>query len=165
MKPVCFLDVDGVINTVRPNEETGHTMVCEGFNICMPKTTKENIERLSEYFDMVWLTTWEHKANTHFTPFWGLEEWPVVEWNTRRKFSESPNKIVGAIHWFNEHGNRPWVMIDDDAYWHWGNLSEGDVEALPGDRLLLAPDHWIGMTDAHVEEAVQFAESLNERRT
>ncbi len=97
MKPYCFLDVDGVLNTVTPNAETGHTMNCRGFNICIPKTFQANVERLMEKFDMVWLTTWEHSANEEFGKFFGWDEWPVPQLNQNR-VAEDGARGAGSLY-------------------------------------------------------------------
>lgn len=164
MKPICFLDVDGVINTVRKNEDTGHSLDCEGFLIHMPRGTKERIEQLSEHFEMVWCTSWEHLANKHFTPFWELPKWPVVEWwRTARGRSY---KIQGILEWLNDNApNRPFVFIDDDADFevselrYWAEHDDMDV-VFPQKHLVITPHYLSALDDEHIRQAIEFAESL-----
>lgn len=164
-KPICFLDVDGVINTVSPNEETGNMMECEGFRICMPKRTKERIEWLSKHFTMVWCTTWEHMANKHFTPYWGLEEWPVVEWRleqtTHREF-----KLDGIRRYLEANAEGcPFVFIDDDAAWELLQWPHDITAEFPQSHQIIIPELREGLTDENVIEAVKFAEGLEENGT
>jgi len=164
MKPYCFLDVDGVLNTVHANEETGHDLVCEGFKIRIPKTFKANVERLMEHYEMVWLTTWEHMANEHFCPFFGWDEWPVIEWIAHDRLPDEPRgfKLLALPKWFEEHGDRPWCFIDDDAPWELTELHQRDwdvADHLPSPYLLLHPDTYVGLTTQHTDDAIAFAEA------
>jgi hypothetical protein len=164
MKPILFLDVDGVINTVIPNEETGQELECEGFRICIPKLTKERIERLQEHFEMVWCTTWRAMANKHFNPLWGWEDWPVVGWGAISGSRDCVrNMKLPALVEFAE--DRPWVFVDDDADWELREIEKSehwDFEELVGavPHLVLNPHVYTGLTDEHVEKAVAFAATL-----
>lgn len=160
MKPYCFLDWDGVGNTVAPNPQTGTTMKCMGFRICIPKHFAGNVERLMESFDMVWLTTWEHHANAHFNSHFGWDEWPVVEWKAKGHHDHPEYKLEGLEKWFESHEQRPWCFIDDDAPWEITELQRKGWEIkdhLPQPYSLIHPYHRTGLTMEETDEALKFA--------
>jgi hypothetical protein len=165
MKPYCFLDVDGVVNTVQQNAATGLSFVADnGFTIHVSKTLKADVERLADHFDMAWLTTWEHAANKMILPMIGnYEPWPVVEWTGKHRdetFRER-YKLTAINKFFDEHGARPWCFIDDDAPWEIDALNQRDWfihEKIPGPYLLLHPQIYVGLTTEETDRAIEFAE-------
>lgn len=159
-RPICFLDVDGVLNTVRPNKDTGDQQRFEGFPICMHKGLKRMLERLEAEFEIVWLTTWEEKANEHFCTHLGLGPWPVCKWRHRMS---SNYKLPALWEWVEAKGayDRGFVFIDDDAQWEWQKFGEKLQGELPNTPFrLYAPHVLTGLTDEVVNLACNFAWTL-----
>jgi hypothetical protein len=153
-KPLLFLDVDGVLNTVCSRDvewETEEPVDVDGFLCTVPKGTKERIARLTEVFEMHWLTTWEDKAHRCWHELIGVPadpEWPYVQW---RKFSGG-NKFIALMEEREEDDpDRPWVWIDDDGPFH---VYDREI---PDNGLILVPELRSGLTDEHVDAALEFA--------
>lgn len=161
-RPICFLDVDGVINACPdlPPEKSERLFRAEGYPICYPLGLQKRIVTLQSVFEMVWLTTWEEKANAAFPHVTAGTEWPFVEWG---RFG---CKLVGAKVWMEKTDNagRPFVQIDDDFYdWECHNLKHRDFDLeieFPQPRLHIAPNCAQGLTDKHVDQALAFVERL-----
>jgi hypothetical protein len=154
VKPILFLDVDGVLNACPPIEGEPVTRKL-GFPICIPTGTKERVARLSEEFEMVWATTWRDKAHPNFGEDLGLgEEWPHVDFHDLKILSileyAVQVKLSGTI-------VQPWVWIDDDAPWEMQTVGLRHDESK---TLVLAPDTAVGLTDGHVQRALDFAARL-----
>lgn len=161
MKPYCFLDWDGVGNTVHANPETGHDYEAMGYKIRVPKTFPANVERLIEKFDMVWLTTWEHHANEHHCKLFGWGEWPVIEWRSGGHHDHAEYKLDGLVEYLDLNGHRPFVFIDDQVNYEIGEKRQRDWflhEHVTVPYLLLAPEHYVGLTTEETDAALKFAE-------
>lgn len=172
MKPICFLDVDGVINACPPCNDNERVFEARGYTICFPTDLVKNIRRLGEVFEMVWLTTWEDWANDEFVRYF-IEDgkWPVVLW--KEPGCDYPRtKLQGAIDWMKETGNtgRPFVQIDDDSPYEQIELNrlynsdEPDktfMEAeFPQPHLLIAPYIGSGLTTEETDKAIEWAVEL-----
>lgn len=154
-KPLLFLDVDGVLNACPPLP--GEPVIkMKGFPICIPPGTKERIARLLEVFEPVWATTWRDDAHPHFHEPLELGEaaWPHINFHTF--------KLLSIIEYAFEQRMSgyvalPWLWIDDDAEWEMRELGIRHDEKR---TLCLAPETARGLTDEHVEQALNFAEKL-----
>jgi HAD domain in Swiss Army Knife RNA repair proteins len=69
VKPVLYLDVDGVLNS-------------------------EWLAELGEHYELVWASTWEEHANTHIGPLLGLPELPYVALSAYRYRPDDPRLPV-----------------------------------------------------------------------
>lgn len=160
-RPLLFLDVDGVLNTVGSNlVEHEADVFVDGYRCTIPVGTKDRIAKLAATFDMVWLTTWEEKAHRCWHEHIGVAaepEWPFVRWIVRMN-SLFCNKYTSLLEYLEENGweDRPFVQIDDDAFYHLADRK------IPEAGLLLAPNTDIGLADAHVEAALAHAEKFAE---
>jgi len=162
MKPLLFLDVDGVLNACPPLPDV-EVVEMLGFPICIPPGTRERVARLTEAFEPVWATTWRGDAHKHFAEPLGLDPekpWPHIEFLGGLKLPEILDYAIGP-HQPHTTAVRPWVFIDDDATWEAKNLGircDGDTS------LMLAPDTARGLEDRHVDAALLFAGHIEARQ-
>lgn len=160
-KPICFLDVDGVINACPPIPgEKVFAVTVNGlrYPICIPSGTEERIAKLSEHFEMVWATTWREKAHPNFAEHLGLdpeEPCPHIEFIHYKLPSIVEHAVENHL---REAILRPWVWIDDNAQREIALLGIAPDEKR---ALAIAPELSVGLTDEHVERALEFCEQVN----
>lgn len=91
MKSLLLIDVDGPLNpwaaSGRTNQKNGYTRYrIDGYTVYLKRAHGQQLLALTDVFDLVWCTTWEHQANIEIGPRIGLPELPVIE------FPKSPVK-------------------------------------------------------------------------
>ena len=151
-KPLLLIDVDGPLN---PMSMSNRAAVRAGFRayktnpltqdgrywkdvfgdylkVHLKREHGEQLLALSDVFELVWATTWEHDANTFIGPRIGLPELPVVEFTKLlQQFPEPPEP---GLHWktavitaYARVRDRPFAWVDDEmrgvdgvyfARWH-----------------------------------------------
>ena len=155
-KPDLFVDVDGVISLIGIAPEAdypGAFHQVDGILHCIANDAGGRLQRLEERFELVWATGWEEKANEYLPLILGLpfKELPSLTFDGRAVF--------GTAHWKLEAiddyaGDRPAAWIDD-------NLDErcrAWAEQRSAPTLLVQTDPATGMSDAHVEQLLLWAE-------
>lgn len=145
MKPLLFLDVDGVLNCFSA-PETHCLRTLHGVTY-IPAGTKERLHRVLPHYDPVWATAWRGTAHGHFRRTLGLsrDSWPVLDW--------AALKLPSIVRYA---AGRPWAWVDDDAEWELRQLHSAFAE-LPA-SLIVEPHGDVGLTDDHVTTLVEFAE-------
>ena len=108
--------------------------------------------QLSQMYDIVWATTWEHHANRTIGPLLGLPALPVVEFRDRgrgdtRKLPDV-SRYAGdrALAWVDDH------LYDDADRWAAGREAP---------TLLIRPTSTLGLSDDHFEQLVAFASEID----
>lgn len=150
-RPLLLLDVDGVLNPLRPpsadfqrheclvGERSYHVHLNPGHGVELLKLAEETGARL------VWATTWGHAANEWIGPRIGLPELPAVA------VPMAPTRIIGpwgemfkTPHVAAYVQGRPFVWFDD----HTGGDDEEYLRAHPGvgEFLLVHVDPRHGLT-------------------
>jgi hypothetical protein len=155
VKPVLFVDVDGVISLFGFDpaaELPGPFHWIDGIAHCIPPDSGPRLVRLAEHYELVWATGWEEKANEYLPHILGLpfRELPCLSFDGRARF--------GSAHWkidaLDEYAaGRPAAWVDDnidDAGRHWALSREAPT-------LLVETQAAVGITDDHVEELVTWA--------
>jgi hypothetical protein len=161
VKPVLFVDVDGVISLFGfdpADELPGPFHWIDGIAHCIPPESGPRLVRLAESFDLVWATGWEEKANEYLPHILGLpfRELPTLTFDGRARFGSSHWK-VDAIDRYAQQRAAAW--IDDNM----------DEECLVWAQRRSAPTHLIetlpptGITDDHVAELVAWADEVAAR--
>jgi hypothetical protein len=146
MKPLLFLDVDGVINACDPSLDV-ETIEREGFKIRFQPWLRECLLELHEHFEVVWMTTWREKAEPSFADVLGLPgQRAYVPWADFK----IPALLMYAC-------DRPWAFVDDDATWELEQLKRRGISVSTG--LIVVPDAEVGLAREHTHMLVAWAEA------
>ena len=149
MKPVLFLDVDGVLNAMRQSPWAGATRTRvtpedSAFSYQI-NTSKMLGHRLLELeVDIHWLTTWREEANSLIAPLAGLpKDLPVVDWEWNPSDNGSiDGKQRAVAKWRQENPYHPYIWIDD----------EHDMKYdLTDDRLIVGPNARYGLVPEDID--------------
>jgi hypothetical protein len=154
-KPLLLVDVDGVISlfgfapTAPP---PGWFQLVDGIGHLLSASAGTHLRALAGYYDLVWCTGWEERANEYLPHALGLDTpLPFLS------FDRNPGR--GNTHWkltaidAYSGPDRPLAWIDDahdDGCVRWATER-------PGPTLLVGTEPAVGMTDAHVAELISWA--------
>ncbi len=155
-KPVLLLDIDGVFSLFGFTLDgcpAGTWHIVDGIAHFLSATTAEHLRRLDDWYDPVWCSGWEEKANDHLPALLGVPVLPHLS------FDRNPGR--GHAHWklaaIEDHaGDRPAAWVDDALDEH----CEAWAAARPAPTLLVHTEPATGMTDAHVERLIAWAQSV-----
>lgn len=186
-RPVLLLDIDGVLNLfprytieggavidrvtrqtdrhrVRLDEDQKSTYLLN-----IPADAHALVTQLAEHFDVHWYTMWNSAADAVFAQVANLPTFPYFEcdWVDGRKAYDR----IWAPEWMRKYiwiaktplipgyvGSRPFVWIDDDTG-PVDTLWLSDQPAL-GEFSIITVEPHIGLTQAVVDEAIEWARSL-----
>jgi hypothetical protein len=158
-RPILFVDVDGVISLFGFAPDLGQLPAplhwIDGVAHCIPPDVGGRLVRLASRFELVWATGWEERANDHLPHLLGLP------FRTLPCLSFAGRAIFGSAHWkvgaIDEYArDRPAAWIDD-------NLDEecfAWAERRSAPTLLVETRPPVGLTDEHVSQLLDWAESL-----
>lgn len=158
MRPLLLIDVDGVLNPSMSNSEakrrgfmTRHAHDSHGwrYRLFLHNDHGRWLKAMTDQFELVWATTWEHTANVAIGPKIGLPELPVVEFDF---VQDQDSKVPGIVRFTQ---GRPFVWLDDDATDYDRELLEQNPKGL-----LIDIDHRVGLTPEHLEAARSWANAL-----
>lgn len=176
VKPLLFLDVDGVLNyPAYPYKEYLLQIDPAGFpkNAFTKSFSSDDVRdftvrfhtyfpawllELAEAFELVWATTWEHQANTYLSPLLGLGTLAVVEFDQPSE-EHVQRDCLAEWKWENIArfaGDRPFVFVDDHA----GRLAAEYPLKSGTSRAALAPA--LALLREDVDALLAFARSLKE---
>jgi hypothetical protein len=157
--PILFVDVDGVISlfgfSPSASAAPGPLHWIDGVAHCIPAEAGERLVRLSERFELVWATGWEHRANDHLPlllrlPFRSL---PCLTFDGRAVFGSSYWKLDAITAYA---GERPAAWIDDNL----GDACQLWAANRAAPTLLVPTDAPVGLTDLHVEQLLAWADEV-----
>jgi hypothetical protein len=155
-RPVLAVDVDGVISLFGfedPTEASGEFHLIDGVAHCISRGAGERLRRLSEWYDLIWATGWEERANDQLPLILGLAgELPCLRFDGRARF--------GSAHWKLEAledfaGDRPLAWIDDSldkSCRRWAAKRSAPT-------LLVPTESHIGLTEVHTDALLSWARS------
>lgn len=174
--PVVFLDVDGVLNAfnldpvlatfedfedheVRLDEGNRFRMI---FNLCLSRKMGEHLRALPA--EIVWTTTWEHRADSVVASLCGLPRGlgvlsrPIgsTRLDGAWKFDEVRRVVAENM--------KPFVWIDDDmdTFRNGSDSARRWAADLPIRNLPISPDPRTGLTHGHLETIEAFLHRLAE---
>jgi hypothetical protein len=159
VKPLLFVDVDGVISlfgfTARLDTMPGPLHWIDGVQHCIPPEMGPRLDRLASAYDLVWATGWEEKANEYLPHILGLSfrDLPTLSFDGRAVF--------GTAHWkleaIDEHAaDRPAAWVDDSL----GEECHAWARAREAPTLLVETDPAAGLTDGRVDQLLGWAQEL-----
>lgn len=161
IKPVWFIDVDGVINALPKPAQIIHETVYDSwqhtqvltYNILYSPELIANINRLSEMADIIWLTTWNGHAPTLLAPALGLHDFGFAKAEgTNSSFDltgQEPTTRwwkLNAILEHLYHDQRPFIWTDDDISLEVRHAIQGRASFEGVENLLITPNSNIGLT-------------------
>lgn len=156
IKPILFLDVDGVISLFGfapvTGELPGPLHWIDGVAHCIPEDIGPRLVTLAESFELVWATGWEERANEHLPyllklPFRNL---PCLTFDGRAVF--------GSAHWKVDAVDA--YAVGRAAAWIDDNLGEecrAWAERRSAPTLLVETSPSVGLTDEHVSMLLDWA--------
>ncbi|MGA7396748.1 MAG: hypothetical protein WBW62_04805 [Solirubrobacterales bacterium] len=166
-KPVLAVDIDGVISLFGFEE----TPAGPGFRFELIDGTPHvisvaagvRLQRLGEFFDLVWATGWQDRANDHLPTITGIGPLPVIEFD---QAGPAPSRFASA-HW--KLGpldawapSRPLAWIDDsfdESCFEWAKSRESS--GVP--TLLVPTEPEIGLEEAQAVVLELWAAELTGR--
>jgi len=173
-KPLLFVDVDGVISLFGFREGYGLATGNAPFSDCPPGRLHSingvmhyisgacgaHLRQLAAHYELVWATGWEETANDYLPHLLDLPgDLPYLTFDGRI--------AAGSAHWkidaiaAHAGDSRPFAWIDDniDETCHdWARQRSAPT-------LIIETVRHEGMTEAHVEELVGWADGLGNGRT
>lgn len=149
MKPLCLLDVDGVINLLGAGvDEPCFAIGAYGYVVRATVAIDARLARLHDTCEIVWFTAWAGGASVGLAEHVGL---PFVE------FLDYPQTAPGESWKINGlmaiAGDRALVLIDDEV----GNDMREWAASRAHPTLLLQTDPARGLRDHEVDSALAFA--------
>ena len=152
VKPYLLLDVGGVLSPygMSPPPDFEEREV-GGFWVVWTDAHAPRLARLAEVFELVWATTWEQYANQALCPELGLDPLPVIKFVRGKTQTRKLDSVKAYV------GDRPAAWIDDDLYEDAFSWAAKRDEEIP--TLLVKATPFIGLTEDHVEQLLNFAET------
>jgi hypothetical protein len=157
IRPLLAIDVDGVISLFGfdepPSRDVARFELIDGMVHCISLGAGERLRRLGQFYDMVWATGWEEKANDYMPHVLGMPELPFLTFKGAARF--------GSAHWklapLDKYSRgRPVAWIDDsfdESCYEWARQR-------PLPTLLVPTESAIGLEEAQTEALIAWARSL-----
>ena len=160
MRPLLLIDVDGVISLfgfdpVQPPD--GTFQFVDGIAHFLSTEATRHLLELSRWFEPVWCSGWEEKANEYLPGALGLPgPWPYLELGGLGSGAARHWKLEAIERYAGELRAVAW--IDDAHNEHCRSWAAGR----PGPTLLIGTDPAVGLTSEQVAELVAWAQALAE---
>jgi hypothetical protein len=156
-RPILAVDVDGVISLFGfdepPDRNLARFELIDGMVHCISIAAGDRLRRLSDHYELVWATGWEHRANDMLAPMLGLPDLPVVTFDGAARFGTAHWKL-GPLDTYA--GGRPLAWIDDsfdDSCYAWAKEREAPT-------LLVPTESPVGLEEAQTEALAAWAGEL-----
>ena len=157
-RPLCLLDVDGVIALLGPGSgESTFEAVVADYPVTIAVAAQERLSRLAAVFQIVWATAWQRDGAEALGPLLGLpDDLPFLRFDPGADRDAATYKLPVVKRFVR---NRPAAWVDDE-------LGE-DVIAWADQReqptLLVRCDPRVGLTDEQVDDLLAFAASATDK--
>lgn len=156
-KPILAVDVDGVISLFGfddppPATEARYELV-DGMIHCISLRAGERLRRLSEFFDLIWATGWEDKANFYLPTMLGLAELPHLTFDGAARFGSAHWKL-GPLDAYCHGRAMAWLDDNlDDSCYRWAREREEPT-------LLVPTEPSMGLQEAETEALIAWGRGL-----
>ena len=156
-KPLLLVDIDGVISLwgfLPAQLPEGAWCTVDGILHFLSAPAAGHLRTLAERFDLVWCSGWEEKANEYLPHAIGVGPLAHITFDT------APGEPAAhwKLHGIDAHAlERPLAWIDDahdDSCHAWARRRGAAT-------LLVTTDPTVGLTAAHVEELVAWAQATS----
>jgi hypothetical protein len=156
-RPILAVDVDGVISLFAfddpPDRNVARFELIDGMVHCISMAAGERLRRLSNFYDLVWATGWEDRANDSLAPLLGLPELPYLTFDGAARF--------GSAHWklgpLDDYaGRRALAWVDDsfdESCYEWARKRDAPT-------LLVPTKSPLGLEEAQTDALVAWARNL-----
>jgi hypothetical protein len=152
--PILAVDVDGVISLFGfeepPDQAPCRFQLIDGMAHCISHEAGGRLQRLIPYYEMVWATGWEDRANDHLPSLLGLHRMPVIRFGGDARFGSAHWKL-GPIAAYAAGRRLAWIddSLDDECH-AW-------ARARPEPTLLVPTDPTRGLEEPQVELLIEWA--------
>jgi hypothetical protein len=152
--PILAVDVDGVISLFGfeepPDQAPCRFQLIDGMAHCISHEAGGRLRRLIPYYEMVWATGWEDRANDHLLGLLGLQPMPVIRFGGDARFGSAHWKL-GPIAAYAAGRRLAWIddSLDDECH-AW-------ARARPEPTLLVPTDPTTGLEERQVELLIEWA--------
>jgi hypothetical protein len=160
-RPILAIDVDGVISLFgfdkSPAKDEAKFELVDGMVHCISLLAGERLLRLSEYYEMVWASGWEARANDYLPNILGLPELPHLTFDGAARFGSAHWKL-GPIDEYCRGRAMAWVDDNfDESCYEW-------ARARPEPTLLVPTEAHLGLEEAQTEALAAWARGLEHER-
>lgn len=158
-RPILAVDVDGVVSLfgydeAPPPSEARFELV-DGMIHCIYLRAGERLGRLARYFDLVWATGWEDKANFYLPSMLGLPELPYLSFDGTARFGSAHWKL-GPLDLYCRGRAMAWIDDNlDDSCYRWARERDEPT-------LLVPTDPSLGLQEAETEALLAWGHALAE---
>jgi hypothetical protein len=156
-RPILAIDVDGVISLFGydqpPTKDEAKFELVDGMVHCISLRAGERLMRLSEYYEMVWASGWEDRANDYLPNILGLPELPHLSFDGAARFGSAHWKL-GPLDDYCRGRAVAWVDDNfDESCYEW-------ARSRPEPTLLVPTEAHLGLDEPQTEALAAWARSL-----
>lgn len=150
MKPIAFIDVDGVLNRLCSNSQskkrrllrTHGEVLGYRYTLHLDKDDTRRLKSLEPTFELAWGTTWELSADEQIGRQIGLPPISLVARTAANEVGKGPGVVRAAA-------GRPFVWFEDQPIYQ-------SLLRAPQPHKLILVDPVQGLTDENIEEAKEW---------
>ncbi len=153
-RPILAVDIDGVICPYGWDESLpsppGRVIVVDGLPHCLSHAAGLTLRSLVPFFELIWASGWEDRANRHLPPLLEMPPFPYLSFAGTARFGTADWKLP-VLEAFGS--GRPLAWIDDSL----DHKCYAWAEHRPEPTLLVQPISGIGITVEHRDELIHWA--------
>jgi hypothetical protein len=162
-RPILAVDVDGVISLFGFEEEPDRSQVrfelIDGSMHAISLAAGERLRRLSQFYDLVWATGWEDRANYSLPLMLGIPELHHLSFDGAARFGSAHWKL-GALEEYARGRALAWIDDNlDESCYAWARERQAGGEP----TLLVPTEHHLGLEEAQTQALAAWAQGLRRR--